>query len=120
MTKFREVSSEDRKNYGIILLIYIAAAVVSMFFLLPEYWYVVLAILIAGALLMTGLTTRDYGARCANCGNEFELSFTREVLAPHGGGRSGSWQYVKCPNCGKRTRALVVKKVTEDERVEGQ
>ena len=115
MTRFREVSPEDRRSYGSVLLVYIAAAIASAFFLLPRYWYVMLAILVAGALLITVISTRDYGARCSNCGNEFELSLTQELFSPHGGGRNGAWQYVKCPNCGQRTRAIVIKKVTEDE-----
>jgi len=115
MARFREVSPEDRRGYGYVLVVYIVCVIASAFFLLPRYWYVLLGIVLAGAVLMMIVSTRDYGARCANCGNEFELSPTQELFSPHGGGRDGAWQYVRCPLCGNRTRARVIRKVAEDE-----
>ena len=54
---------------------------------------------------------QTFGYRCKNCGHEFEISTFRNFISPHGIDMLGGWKYLKCPQCGSRTRARVIRKI---------
>ncbi len=92
-----------------ILVIYVMAISLAAFLLLPEYWYWWLFLVIGGMILLVLNQTKNYACRCRDCGDEFEISFFTNLLSPHGVDKEGNWQWVKCPNCEKRTRVTVIK-----------
>ena len=91
------------------LVIYVVIITLGAIFLLPEYWYVWLILVIGGMILSVLNQKLNYACRCRECKHEFEISFMTNLLAFHGVDKEGSWQWVKCPGCGKRARATVVR-----------
>jgi len=74
-------------------------------------WTVVLLVIVAiGLLLLVLWHARTFGYRCRNCSNEFEVSLLVDFVSPHGLGFGGSWKFLRCPKCGRWTRAFVVRK----------
>jgi hypothetical protein len=105
-----------RKDWvvGIILLVsYVLVIGVGAFLLIPRYWYLWLLLVFGGMFLMVLHQTKHYACRCRKCGCEFEISFFANLIAPHGVDKEGSWEWVRCPNCQKRTKATVIKIVKE-------
>ena len=88
---------------------YILAISVSAFYLLIEYWYLWLVIVVGGLVLIVNWHTQSYAYRCRNCGTEFEISFLANLVAPHGIDKEGGWSWVKCPQCKNRHKATIVK-----------
>ena len=91
------------------LVIYVAVIGVSAFWLLPDYWYLWLTLVLGGMLLIVNWHTRSYAYRCRNCGHEFEISFLANLVAPHGLDQEGAWSWLKCPQCLGRHKATVIK-----------
>jgi len=112
----RRYQNPTRKDWiiGIItLVIAVISIALSAILLLPDYWYLWLVFVFAGIGLLALIQTRDFACRCRECGNEFEITFITNLLAPHGVDKEGSWQWLQCPNCKKRGRATVVKILKE-------
>jgi DNA-directed RNA polymerase subunit RPC12/RpoP len=74
-------------------------------------WIVVLLLIIAiGLALLVLWHARTFGYRCRSCGNEFEISLLVDFISPHGLGFGGGWKLLRCPKCGRWTRAFVIRK----------
>ena len=78
-------------------------------------------LIMAGLWLYVGMLTRKTGYRCAECGTAFQLPttinfFTTSAIAKNPDGTYYSYKMLTCPNCGKRTKARLVKRA---EVVEG-
>ena len=74
-------------------------------------WIVVLfVVVVIGLPLLVLWHARAFGYRCRSCGNEFEISVLVDFISPHGPGRDGGWNLLRCPKCGRWTRAFVVRK----------
>ena len=93
------------------LLIYLSVIGFGALILIPKYWYWWFLIFSVSTMILIITQNRNYACRCRECENEFALSFMFNLIAPHGVDRQGSWQMVKCPQCGKRGRATVIKVV---------
>jgi hypothetical protein len=65
---------------------------------------------VVGLFLLVRWHTRAFGYRCRNCGNEFEISMLMDFVSPQGLGRGGGWKCLRCPKCGRWTRAFVINK----------
>ena len=62
-------------------------------------------------LLFVRWHARTFAYRCRNCDNEFEISVLTDFVSPHGIGLKGDgWKLLRCPRCGRWTRARVVPK----------
>ena len=88
---------------------YLTVISVTAFLFLLEYWYLWLVIVFGGMILIINWHTRSYAYRCRNCGNEFEISFLANLIAPHGLDKEGAWSWLKCSNCHGRHKATVIK-----------
>jgi DNA-directed RNA polymerase subunit RPC12/RpoP len=71
---------------------------------------VLLVALVIGLLLLVGWHARAFAYRCRNCGHEFAISLLTDLVSPHGPGRGGGWKFLRCPRCGRWTRAFVIRK----------
>ncbi len=71
---------------------------------------VLLVIVVIGLLLLVGWHARTFAYRCRNCGHEFAISPLTDLVSPHGPGRGGGWKLLRCPKCGRWTRAFVIRK----------
>lgn len=49
-----------------------------------------------------------FGYRCGNCGNEFSIGVLKDFISPQGAGKRGGWKLLRCPRCGKITKAHVL------------
>ena len=109
---YREPTGADRKRVAAYLALYIAVLAAGSFLLMPRgalgaaVWVV---IVVAGAFLLIRWHAMNTAYRCRDCRHEFEISVLTDAISPHGTG-GGGWKYLKCPQCGKRTRARVLRK----------
>ncbi len=110
---FREPRGGDWTKTAVLLIVFVAALIVAAY-LLPQLLFPLgfalwLAIVAAAVLALLSWHARNFGYRCSRCGHEFGVSALTELLTPHVGRR----HYVRCPNCGRRSWALIL--VKEDE-----
>jgi len=91
------------------LVIFILVITFGALFLFTDYWYIWPILVVCGVAILVLRQTRNYACRCRDCGEEFEISFFINLISPHGVDKEGSWQWVKCPSCEKRTRVTVIK-----------
>jgi hypothetical protein len=108
----RRYQDPTRRDWviGIItLVIFVIAIALSAILLLPDYWLLWLILVVAGVGLLTLSQTRNFACRCRECECEFEITFIKNLLAPHGVDTEGSWQWLQCPNCEKRVKVTVIK-----------
>jgi len=92
------------------LVVFVVAITFGAVLLFTDYWYLWLLLVFGGIVILVHRQTKNYACRCRECGHEFEISFMTNLLAPHGIDKAGSWQWLKCPGCQKRTRVTVIKK----------
>lgn len=88
----------------------------SSFYLLLSYWYVWVALIIAGLVLFVSWHAKATAYRCLKCGYEFEISILTDFFSPHGVDGEGGWQYLKCPNCSNRSRMKILIKATDKKQ----
>jgi len=110
MPQFSQPTRHDHKKTFFLLVVYIAAITAGAIALIPinePYGFIAwLIIVLGGLLLLVGWVNRHFGYRCRSCGHDFEISLFVNLVSPHGMG----WKYLKCPDCGRRTRAKVLRK----------
>lgn len=108
----RKYQDPDRKDWiiGIAsLIIFVFAITLGALLLFTDYWYLWPVLVVGGVVILVLWQTRNYACRCRNCEHEFEISFLTNLFAPHGLDGEGSWQWLKCPSCEKRTKVKVIK-----------
>jgi hypothetical protein len=71
---------------------------------------VILVVVVIGLLALVGWHARTFAYRCRSCGNEFDIPMLMDFISPHGPGRGGGWKLLRCPKCGRWTRAFVIRK----------
>lgn len=109
--KYQDPTRKDWIIGIAVLLIYVMVISVGAILLIPKYWYWWLTIMIVSTILLVIRQNRNFACRCRECGHEFEVSFLVNLVSFHGVDKEGSWQWVKCPNCKKRTMATLIKVV---------
>lgn len=109
MKNYRDPTKRDYLIGIGLLLAYLIILALSGYFLIPKYWVWWSAIFIMSTIFLIINQNRNTACRCRDCGHEFEVSFLVNLTSPHGVDQEGSWQSAKCPNCGKRGRATVLK-----------
>lgn len=110
MPSFTQPDRKDWKKTTLLLALYITAISAGAFVVIgadPVFGFIACLILVLdGLLLLVGWVNRNFGYQCRNCGHEFEISLITNLVSPHGMG----CKHLKCPSCGQRTRAKVLKK----------
>ena len=103
--KYGETTKRDWYRTSLILLLFIAITALSSVFLLPDYWYLWLLVIIIGILLLVVWHAKNFAYRCPACGEFFEVSTLENFLGPN----CLNKKYLKCPRCGKRGWAKILK-----------
>jgi DNA-directed RNA polymerase subunit RPC12/RpoP len=106
------------KNQQLKALLYVAAfvavVVIGGALLLGTRSVVGLAawviLVIGGLLLLVGWHARAFAYQCRNCGHEFAISLWMDLISPQWPGKEGGWKYLRCPQCGRRSWAMVIPK----------
>ena len=110
--EYRKPTRADWRKTAIYPALYITAISAGAFLLMPRSALGALAwaiLVILGAFLLIRWHAKNTAYRCRNCGHEFEISIFTDAISPHGP-RGGGWTYLKCPRCGTRTRAEMLRK----------
>ncbi len=112
--QFREARWQDYLQVLQWLVVYLAVVILSAVFLTPQIpplgFIATLLIFGVGLVLLVRWHARYTGYRCTQCEHEFEISTFTDLVSPQGTGPGGSWKYLRCPKCGKRSRARVLVK----------
>lgn len=103
--KYLEVAKKDWYQTAFVLLIYITTLTLFAVPLLPDYWYFWLLIVVAGLAFLVAWHAKNFAYICPNCGDVFEISVLDDLLGPSGVNK----KYLKCPKCGKRAWAKIMR-----------
>lgn len=109
--KFTQPTGGDYWRSILYILIFLIVISVSAFWLLPDLWYVWLLIVIAGTALLVAWHRGETVYRCPACGHVYEISFWKDLAAPHGVDKEGAWLLLRCPSCGERKKTRVLKRM---------
>ena len=96
-----------------LIVIFLLVIGVGAYLLLPDHFIWWLVLVVAGILLLTVNQNRNYALRCRSCDHEFEISFLRNLISPHGIDKEGSWLWLRCPNCEEKGKVTVIRIVRE-------
>ncbi len=110
MSKYVETTKKDWTKTILFISIFVAVIVIGAILLVPEYIYVWLVLVIFGVAIIVKWHASNFAYRCPRCGNEFEISFWKDFLSPHGPSKNGGWKYLKCPKCQNKSRATLLRK----------
>jgi hypothetical protein len=108
--KYQDPTRKDWISGIAILIIFVLTITFGAYLLFTDYWFLWPILVLCGVVILVWRQTRRYACRCRVCGHEFEISFSTNLLAPHGVDKTGGWQWLMCPGCHKRTKVTVVKK----------
>lgn len=103
--KYEETTKKDWYRTGLILFLFTIVIILSSILFLPHYWYFWLLIIITGTLLLIIWHTRNFVYRCPKCSHVFEVSILENFLGPNGVNK----KYLRCPKCGKRGWAEILR-----------
>lgn len=103
--KYGETAKEDWYRTAGAILLFIAVIVLFSILLLPDCWYLWLLAIITGTLLLVIWHTKNFAYRCPKCGEVFEVSALENFFGPNGINK----KYLKCPVCGKRRWADILR-----------
>lgn len=93
------------------ILVYVIVVGASAFLLLPKFWYMWLALVVVGMLILVNWHKEKTAYRCPDCEHIYKISFLTDLTAPHGFNRNGAWLMLRCPNCRQRSKTMILKKV---------
>ncbi len=97
MSAYRKPKRSDWTKSLLLIGIYVLVISITAFILLVTYWYVWLAVLTGGLLMLVLWRKKATAYHCPRCGNEFEISFLTDLFSPHGVTKEGrAWMYLKC------------------------
>lgn len=107
---------EDVARYRLRTILYVAAfvavtvagAVILLATRSLAGLVVWIALVVVGLLLLVRWHARTFAYRCGHCDNEFQVSPWTDFVSPHWPTREGGWKWLRCPRCGRRTRATIV------------
>ena len=109
-----QVTNPDRRDVirsATYILVYVIVIGVGAVLLLPRFWYLWIALVVVGMLILVNWHKEKTAYRCPNCEYTYEISFLTDLTAPHGFNRDGAWLLLRCPNCRQRRKTKVLKKV---------
>ena len=105
-SNYRKITSSDWRRTILLVVSYSAAIMIVSFLLLPDKWYLWAFLIALGTFLIISWHTKNFAYQCPSCDEIFEISVVTDFLGPNGGTK----KYLKCPNCGKRSWAVIVAK----------
>ena len=115
---YRKPRRKDWLTTLVFIAIYVTVIGFSSFYLLLSYWYVWVALVIGGLLILVAWHAKTTAYLCPRCGYEFEISVFTDFLSLHGVTKEKAWKYLKCPKCHHRSRMrILVKKRRKDNNL---
>ena len=113
--QFAGISEAKRADWYkslIFIGVYVAVISITSFILLVTYWYLWVALVAGGLIIILAWHAKSTVHHYPNCVNELEISGLTDFFSPHGVTKNGGWTYLKCPACSKRSKmeTLVKKK----------
>lgn len=109
--KYTEPERGDYARSILYILMYLTVIGGGAFLLLPRWWYLWVLLVLGGLVLLVGWHHDMTVYKCPNCGHVYEISFWKDLIAPHGVDKQGGWLLLRCPNCGERHKTHVLKRV---------
>ncbi len=113
MPTYRKPKRSDWSKSLIFIGVYVAGISITAFYLLVSYWYLWIALVAAGLMLLVLWHAKSTAYSCPTCGSEFEISALTDFLSPHGVTKDGGWLFLKCPVCGNRLKMQVLVKTKD-------
>ena len=116
MARFRTISGRDARRGLLMLALFVLAVYFALDWVRPRRGtFLAVALVLAIGWAMVAWYARAYGYRCGNCGKVFQIAGYRNFTSLQAVGRfpDGTYQAYKwlvCPHCGKRTKAVVLRK----------
>ena len=110
MPTYRKPKRSDWSKSLIFIGAYVTIIAVTSFYLLVSYWYLWIALVAGGLLMLIAWHAKATAYICPICGSEFEISILTDFLSPHGVTKNGGWQYLKCPICSNWSKMEVLVK----------
>ena len=110
MAQYSDPGKQDYIRSAVYILIYVIVISIGAFLLLPELWYVWAALVVGGVVFLVNWHKGQTVYQCPNCGHLYEISFLKDLAAPHGINRDGTWLLLRCPNCKQRNKTRGLKK----------
>jgi DNA-directed RNA polymerase subunit RPC12/RpoP len=90
-----------RKRFRLIFgLAYVALLVLAALFLLPDYWYLWLLMVLVVLSRFISWTSKKKKYKCTKCGTEFIQEKKRFSLTPKAADLYDREKAPKCPKCG--------------------
>ena len=115
MPSYRAPRRKDWLKTLLIIAVYLTVLGFTAIYLLLSYWYVWIALVACGLVILVAWHAKATVYHCPKCDYEFEISVLTDFLNPHGVDRNGGWKYLKCPNCSQRSRMQILVK-TKDKK----
>ena len=112
LSSYRKPRKEDWIKTLVCISVYLVVIGFSSFYLLLSYWYVWVALVIGGLIILVSWHAKVTAYHCTRCDNEFEISTLTDFFSLHGLDTAGGWTYLKCPNCSNRSRMKILVKTT--------
>jgi DNA-directed RNA polymerase subunit RPC12/RpoP len=117
LARFIERTKYDWWSTTWKLAIFLAIVLFAILVIYPWRGFLPTFLLIlAGLWMYVSLVSRRSGYRCGNCGRPFQVPttvnfFTASSVGKNPDGTYYSYKTLTCPNCGKRSKARVLKRV---------
>jgi hypothetical protein len=111
MTRTRKAGPGDWRRTAVHVGLYVALLIGGAILWLPDLWYLWLLLVGGGLALLVRWHARRFAYRCGHRGQAFEISAWTDLTSPQGISKQGGWKLLRCPRCGQRSRAQVIKKV---------
>jgi hypothetical protein len=116
MVEYQEITGKEWMKSLVVIGVTVAIISISAFIVLPTYPLVWVGMVLAAAIVIMVIATREEKTaiyKCPACGQEFEVSATRRLLAPHGvtkkEGKWLEWKRLECPICHETSKMYPVK-----------
>lgn len=109
--KFTKPEKSDYIRSIVYVLLYVVLIGGGAFFLLPDYWYLWVGLVVGGMVLLVSWHRGESVYQCPNCAHTYEISFWVDLISPHGVDKDGGWLSLRCPNCKQRCKTRVMKRV---------
>jgi hypothetical protein len=120
MARFVERTRHDWWGTTWKLLVFVGIIAFALAVVYPWRGFLpTILLILAGLWAYVSLVSRTTGYLCEKCDKPFQVPttvnfFTGSAVGKNPDGTYYSYKLLTCPNCGKRTRARIVKRVGTD------
>jgi len=114
MARYRQPEGRDWLiMVGAVVLCIGVVTICALILMSGGYRYLWVGLFAVALYLLVRWHASVTAYRCTRCGHEFEIGVVTDLVSPHGPGRGGGWKYLKCPSCGRRSKARVLVKTPD-------